>query len=156
MYRLLTHSSLSTPVLWPLGSDSDIQRIVDEVGNAQLAEPLMQLHLGIRLLSERKYAEAANTLARAERMPQLREQAFGLHIFALCMAGQTDQAQRLAQEQYPQILREKGFAAASLNDSSLPPPWVWMKKMFGIDPFTNTSDTQGSAHAPFKVPLKND
>ena len=156
VYRLLTHSSLSTPVLWPLGSDSDIQRIVDEVGNAQLAEPLMQLHLGIRLLSERKYAEAANTLARAERMPQLREQAFGLHIFALCMAGQTDQAQRLAQEQYPQILREKGFAAASLNDSSLPPPWVWMKKMFGIDPFANTSDTQGSAHAPFKVPLKND
>ena len=156
VHRLLTGSSLSTPVLWPLGSDSDIQRIVDEVGAARLAEPLMQLHLGIRLLSERKYAEAANTLARAERMPQLREQAFGLHIFALCMAGQTDQAQRLAQEQYPQILREKGFAAASMNDTSLPPPWIWMKKTFGIDPFANASAMQGSAHAPFRLPLKND
>ena len=123
VHRVLTRSSLSAPVLWRLASNSDIQQVVSNATPEERANPLLQFHLGIRLISERNYAAAAEALSRAEQLPDVSNNAFALHIYALCMSGQIALAQELSSE---------AFAAA--RASSLPPLWVWMKDTFGIDP----------------------
>lgn len=89
----------------------------------ELANPLIQFHLGIRLLSERDYKAAAEAFNRATASPEVRDNAFVLYIYALCMSGQRAKAQALSSD---------AFAASGA--SSLPPLWVWMKQTFGIDP----------------------
>jgi spermidine synthase len=146
-HSLLTRSSLSTLVLWLLGGNSDVQRIMANAKPEELAQPAMQLHLGVRLISERNYAAAVEPLSRAEQVPQLLEDAFRLRIFALCMSGQTDLAQQLAQERLAEVLNEKGLAVASL-----PPFWLWMNKTFGIDPLARTRTSQRSKHMTSRPP----
>ena len=134
-HDLLTRTSLSTPVLWRLGSDSDIQRILADAPPAELAPAVMQFHLGIRLISERHYAAAVEPLARAEQPSDLHEDAFRLRVYALCMSGQIDHAQWLAHARLSQLQGSaKGLAEKSPGELSLPPFWLWMKKTFGIDP----------------------
>ena len=135
VHDLLTRTSLSTPVLWRLGSDSDIQRILADAPPAELAPSAMQFHLGIRLISERQYAAAVEPLARAEQPSDLHEDAFRLRVYALCMSGQIDHAQWLAHARLSQLQGSaKGLAEKSPGELSLPPFWLWMKKTFGIDP----------------------
>ena len=85
--------------------------------------PLLQYHLAIRLLSERNYRQAADAFERATQSPQVRDNAFVLYVYALCMSGQRAKAQDISSD---------AFAASGV--SSLPPLWVWMKQTFGIDP----------------------
>ena len=87
VHRLLTRSPLKTLVLWELGSDSDIQRVVSNADSQTLANPILQYHLGIRFLAERNYEAAVQPLRRAEQAAQLREDAFRLRNYALCMRG---------------------------------------------------------------------
>ncbi|HUJ78880.1 MAG TPA: hypothetical protein VLY45_01040, partial [Nitrospiria bacterium] len=133
-HRLLLHSPLSTPVLWLLGSDSDIQRILTEAGPSELARPEMQYHLGLRLLADRRYMEAVEPLSRAEAVPEQRDQAFRLRVYALCMAGRTDQARQVAQARLARLITAKGLKVGVLTEADLPPFWAWIKKTFGIDP----------------------
>jgi spermidine synthase len=151
-HYLLSQSSLRTPPLWLMESNSDIQRIVSSAGPKALANPELQFHLGVRLISERDYATAVEPLVQAELSPDLRENAFRLRIYALCMSGQTDQAQQLTEERFAQFLSKKGLTSATLNETSLPPFWIWMKKTFGIDPLMSTGALQGSAHVPYRPP----
>jgi len=134
-HNLLTQTSLSTPVLWRLGSDSDIQRIVANAQPAELDSPAMQYHLGLRLISERQYSAGGEHLGRAEQLPEFLENAFRFRVYALCMSGQIDQAQKLAQERLAQFqMSTKNEGEKSPVAVSLPPFWLWMKKTFGIDP----------------------
>ena len=55
--------------------------------------------------------------------PQVRDNAFVLYVYTLCMSGQRAKAQAISRE---------AFAASGV--SSLPPIWIWMKETFGIDP----------------------
>ena len=121
-------------MLWRLASNSDIQRIVADATPQELTNPLLQFHLGIRLISERNYAAAADSLTRAEQLPEVSDNAFALHIYALCMAGETRQAEELTKEPFAQFLRAQGVSAGSVRQASLPPFWLWMKNTFGIDP----------------------
>jgi len=143
VHRALTGSSLSAPALWRLGSNADIQRIVANARPEELANPLLQFHLGVRLLSERTYAAAADSLSRAEQLTEpvmtpgaasTGDNAFALHIYALCMSGQTAEAQELIRGPWEQSLRDKGVSAGAMSDAALPPFWVWMKETFGVDP----------------------
>ena len=134
VHRVLTRSALSMPVVWRLASNSDIQRLVSDATPADLANPLLQFHLGIRLLSERNYEAAADALSRAERLPEVSDNAFALHIYALCMAGETRRAEELTKAPFAQFLRASGVSADSVKQASLPPFWLWMKNTFGIDP----------------------
>jgi spermidine synthase len=134
VHRLLTTSSLSTLALWLLRSDSDIQSIVSSAGPQALANPLMQAHLGFRRIAERKYLEAVEPLSLAEQSPELRVPAFQFRIYALCMAGRTEQAQQLAQERLAQTISASGQTVGTFTKTGLPPFWSWMKKTFGIDP----------------------
>jgi hypothetical protein len=132
-HRLLTGSPLRTLVLWLLGSDSDVQRIVADAAPEELASAAMQLHLGLGFISLRNYAAAVEPLARAELDPALRSKAFGLRIFALCMSGQIDRAQRSVDQQVAEALQDRRLAPESLNDANAPPFWLWMKQTFGIE-----------------------
>jgi spermidine synthase len=153
VHMLLTQSSLSTPVLWRLDSDSDVQRIVAGAGAAEQAHPAMQFQLGIRFISDRNYAAAVDALSRAEQLPQLRETAFRLRIYALCMSGRIGQAQSLARQRFMQLLtsakQPPGISAAAIP---LPPYWVWMQKTFGIDPRVDVTLPRGSTGATLHPP----
>jgi hypothetical protein len=136
VHRVLTRSSLMAPVMWRLASNSDIQRIVAEATPEELTNPLLQFHRGIGLIAERNYAAAAEALSRAEQLPEVSDNAFALHIYALCMSGQTRQAEDLTRAPFAEFLRATGHSGP-VPDASLPPYWRWMKKTFGIDPSRN-------------------
>jgi hypothetical protein len=133
VHRVVTRSSLTTPVVWRLASNSDIQRLVSEATPQELANPLLQFHLGVRLIAERNYAAAAEALSRAEQLPDVSDNAFALHVYALCMSGETRQAEGLIKEPFAQFLRASGVSVDP-KQASLPPFWLWMKNTFGIDP----------------------
>jgi len=123
VHRLLTGTTVQTPILWRLASNADIQRVVSNASPEEVKNPLLQYHLAIRLLSERNYRAAAAAFNRALESPQVRDNAFVLYVYTLCLAGQKAQAQAISRE---------AFAASGV--SSLPPIWIWMKETFGIDP----------------------
>ncbi|PYR82135.1 MAG: hypothetical protein DMF87_02720 [Acidobacteria bacterium] len=123
VHRILTGSTVDMPVLWRLASNSDIQRVVSSATPDEQMNPLLQYHLAIRLLSERSYRQAADAFERATASPQVRDNAFVLYIYSLCVSGQRAKAQQTSRE---------AFAASGV--SSLPPLWIWMKETFGIDP----------------------
>jgi spermidine synthase len=142
VHRVLTRSSLTAPVLWRLGSNADIQQVVATATPGELADPLVQFHLGVRLLSERTFAAAAESFRRAAERAgpaasgtaSTGDNAFALYIYALCMAGQTREAQDLTRAPWEQSLRDRGLDANSAAHAALPPFWLWMKETFGIDP----------------------
>jgi len=109
--------------MWRLASNADIQQVVAGATPVELMNPLLQYHLAIRLLSERNYRLAADAFDHATQAPQVRDNAFVLYIYALCMSGQRARAQAISSE---------AFAASGA--SSLPPLWIWMKDTFGVDP----------------------
>jgi hypothetical protein len=123
VHRLLTGTTVQTPILWRLASNSDTQQVVSTASPEELTNPLLQYHLAIRLLSERNYRAAVVAFNRALESPQARDNAFVLYVYTLCMSGQKAQAQAISSE---------AFAASGV--SSLPPIWIWMKETFGIDP----------------------
>ena len=123
VHRLLTGTTVDTPILWRLASNSDIQQVVASATPEERMNPLLQYHLGIRLLSRREYRQAADAFNRATESNQVRDNAFVLYVYALCMSGQKAKAQATSSD---------AFAASGA--SSLPPLWIWMKETFGIDP----------------------
>ena len=146
VHRVLTGSPLHAPVLWRLGSNADIQQVLASATPQELENPLLQFHLGIRQLSERQFAAAAESFGRAAQVTSpatttpgaasTGDNAFALHVYALCMAGQTREAQALIRGPWEESLRQRGLDAASAAHETLPPFWVWMKETFGIDPRT--------------------
>ena len=70
VHRVLTGSTVATPVMWRLASNADIQQVVAKATPEELANPLIQYHLAIRLLSERDYKAAAEAFKRATASPR--------------------------------------------------------------------------------------
>ena len=134
VHRVLTRSSLRTPVLWRLASNDDIQQVVSSATPQELQDPLLQFHRGVRLLSERDYGAAAAAFAIAEQGTDASDNAFALHVYALCMAGETREAEELTKAPFRQSLSAGGVSPDSVRQASLPPFWLWMKETFGIDP----------------------
>ena len=123
VHRVLTGSTVGTPVMWRLASNADVQQVVANATPDELMNPLLQYHLAIRQLSERNYRRAADAFEQAMQAPEVRDNAFVLYIYALCMSGQRAKAQAISHE---------AFTASGV--SSLPPIWIWMKETFAIDP----------------------
>ena len=119
VHRVLTETRLTTPVLWFLGSDWDTQQAIIEASPAELAEPEMQFHLGIRLIAERSFVAAAAVFARAEAAPALRARSFAFRIYALCMAGQVDYAKELTRSRLTAVDMATPF-------------WNWLRGTFGL------------------------
>jgi spermidine synthase len=142
VHTILTATPLSAPALWRLGSNPDIQAAIDRTPADARTHPLMQFHLGLRQLSERRYAEAADTLERAALlandaeppMASVSNDAFALQIYALCMSGQQAIAQERIRAPWLQSLVDRGIDPDTERNAPLPPYWTWMKDTFGIDP----------------------
>ncbi len=115
-HAVLTGTPLTTFPLWLLGSNADFQRVVEQASPAALAEPALQFHLGVRLLAARQYAAAAGPLGRSESLTAAPGRIFTLRLYALCMAGQTAEAQRLVDE----------------RGGPMPKAWPWLKETFGL------------------------
>ena len=144
VHTILTTTPLSAPALWRLGSNADIQTAVERAPPGAQADPLMQFHLGLRRLSERRYADAADALGRAAlpgtspgpRAASTADTAFALQMYALCMSGQCGLAQERIRAPWLQALEDQGIAADAGRNAPLPPFWTWMNDTFGIDPRT--------------------
>jgi hypothetical protein len=137
VHLLLSRSSLAAPVLWRLASSADVQSMLARVSPAQRNDPLLQYHLGVRLLSDRNYLAAAAALARAQEVSDVGDNAFVLRVYALCMGEQVDQARVLARAAFAQALKDQGLDPAATRQVSLPPFWEWLRLTFGIDPRVN-------------------
>ena len=132
VHLLLNGSGLRTLVMWLLGSDPDVQEVIDATSPAGRADPELQFHLGLRRIAERDYAAAIAPLERAEASARRRTEAFGLRVFALCMSGRIDEAARLARARDAENLRSRGIVPGTLDDTALPPFWAWMTQTFGF------------------------
>ena len=130
-------------MLWRLGSNGDIQQLLEAGTADESASPVALFHRGVRLLSERSYLAAAEAFSQAAQAPALStsaggasvaDNAFALHVFALCMAGRVEEAQEATKAPFAAFLEAQGQSVASVTDASLPPFWRWMKGMFGLDP----------------------
>jgi predicted membrane-bound spermidine synthase len=124
LHRILEADELRMPVLWALGSDADIQRVIAEADEAQRARPAAWFHLGAGHLAGRRYDEAARAFARAEGHPAWGREASRLRAYALCRSGRCDEATELARERH----------ARAGSPDRLPAFWAWMRDTFGLDP----------------------
>ena len=122
VHDLLTTSPLKAPVLWMLASSADLQRGIEVATPEELAEPALQFHLGVRLLSERSYAAAARVFSGAQADPGLRQQALGLRAYAYCLAGQPDRARALVVEHRSDVPRS--------------PFWTWLDGLCQVLPIS--------------------
>ena len=122
-HAILTGSPVHTPVLWLLGSDSDLDRLARAKAAAGTVDPEAAYYLGVGQLARREYVAAEETLARAESSPPHRLAARLLRIYASGMAGRRGQAQQLAVELAPQ--------PGSWREHRT---WNWLKGSFGLDP----------------------
>ena len=142
VHTILTTTTLSAPALWRLGSNADIQAAIERLPPDAQTDPLMQFHVGLRRVSERRYADAADALERAAvpgtnsdpRAASTADTAFALHMYALCMSGQCGLAQERIRAPWLQALEDQGVAADAGRNAPLPPFWRWMNDTFGIDP----------------------
>ena len=119
-HRLLTETPLEAPVLWLLGSDADLQRVVSEHLEGAPEAGGVTMHRAMRALSERRYDAAADLFATAaadaDGEQLLLRDAHRYRIYALCMAGRRAEA-----------TREDAATRAELGVTGpLPPYWVWL------------------------------
>lgn len=149
LHKLLTESSLKTPVLWLLGSDSDLQRIVDQATAGERTQPAVQYHLGIGRLAARDYRVAAAAFRAAEGDAALRRDAFRLRVYALSMAGDLREARSLARQRYAELscISRPGAGVdapcAVRRELGRPVFWSWMAATFGVDPIARLEPQKG-------------
>lgn len=96
---LLAQTQLRTPILWALGSDSDIQSLLDRMPLEQRGTAEAQFHLGVRQLSERNLQGAFNNLKAASREPRYRRDSIATCVMILCIAGQREDAEHFLAKQ---------------------------------------------------------
>jgi spermidine synthase len=124
LHFLLTQTTLTAPILWYLGSSSDVQHTMAALTPEDLALPIWQYHLGARLLSERRFEEALEPLGNAEKYPPLFAPARVFRIYALCLGHRLKEANALATETYATLGR----------DSRFDPWWDFLRDSYGVDP----------------------
>jgi spermidine synthase len=114
--RLLTTTDLRMLPLWMMGSNKTVQ---DVASTGDDGTGLVEYQLGVRLMVARSYRAAANYFAAAERRglraPWLRP----IRIYALCLAGEVEAAERLV-------------PGAEEEDQESHQFWNWIEGRFGL------------------------
>jgi hypothetical protein len=113
---LLTKTNLRMLPLWILGSNSVFQEVADS-GNDQTG--LVEYELGARLLIARSYRAAANYFAASERLGLRSAWLRPVRIYALCLAGEVEAAERLVPTVTEPDPDSRHF-------------WDWMEARFGL------------------------
>lgn len=123
LHRVLTETPLETLPLWMVGSDADKQRIVARVaGRGQRGEQI-DYERALGALARRDYATAARLLREVPDSQAFRMRS-AYRLYALCMAGHVDVAQREARE----------FEISMSGNLTLAAYWAFMKQRFGLEP----------------------
>jgi spermidine synthase len=115
IHRILTTTDLETLPLWMLGSQHVHQRIAESLESQKgVTANEVRYELGLKALVDRDYAGAAELFGQVHGGFKI---ATALRFYALCMAGQADQAR----------LEARGFRG-------LTPPnyWGFMESEFGL------------------------
>lgn len=113
---LLTQTSLRTLPLWILGSD-DVKQRIAESGSEDSTGAVLYAK-GLRALSGRDYAGAAQFFAGADRQGLRGSTVRPLMAYALWRAGRPDVARQLAAEAQPATSDERHF-------------WEWLRRQIG-------------------------
>jgi spermidine synthase len=96
LHTILTETDLETLAVLHLGNTSDMQRAVERLVEKGRKRFRYRRHLAIQAFADREYDLAANYLARKPGKPIRDAAEFYLHLYALCMAGRVDEAERVA------------------------------------------------------------
>ena len=138
LHALLARSALRTLPLWLLGSEADELRIVAGIAPGAAAQPEADRVRALGALVERDFAGAVGWLRRARSARPGDTGLASLEIYALCMAGRSDEALDLARRLVRSDLR------AAESDAH----WRWLGETFGLpDPRLAGSDGRGPAGA---------
>jgi hypothetical protein len=117
LHSLITKTSLRRLPLWELGSSDALQRVAD-TGNDGTGR--VEYQLGARALAIRNYPAAARYLAESERRGLHVATTRPLRVYALCLAGERDAANRLVPDVEPNDPDERHF-------------WRWLRSQFGFE-----------------------
>ncbi len=98
LHRVITGTTLTAPVLWFMGTTSDVQRAIGTLSPEQRSQPIWQYQLAAGYLSERKFGEALEPFRQAEQRPALFATARLFRIYALCQLRRTQEALPLMAE----------------------------------------------------------
>jgi len=123
LHVLLTQTTLTAPILWYMGTTSDVQRTMETLSQEEQALPIWQYQLGARLFSERRFEEALDPLRKAEKRPALFATARLFRIYALCLLRRLEEAGRLATETHDALGR----------DSRFDPWWDFLAATYRVD-----------------------
>jgi len=126
LHWILTKTSLKMPVLFLMGSNNDIQRVIAKGMALGLDDREFPYHLAARYLAERHYAEAQELLARYQPGTSgiVARDVYFHRIYLYLLAGQRDEAARLAR----QFLGRA--ATGELPDD--PTYWEWLYNTFNL------------------------
>jgi len=123
LHTIMTETALTAPALWYLGSVSDVQRILVDLSPEERTTPVWQYQIAAGHFSERRYADATEALRLAEEDPGLFPAARLFRVYALCLAGQQDEATRIALDAYTRLS----------SDSRLDRWWQFLRDEFDVD-----------------------
>jgi spermidine synthase len=94
--RVLRGSTLSTLALWEMKTNVDLQRPAHMAYEKGRRGPLLEFERGARALAHRNYLEAAGRFGAAQDESRTHREALHYRLYALCMAGRTAEARRVA------------------------------------------------------------
>jgi hypothetical protein len=98
-HRVLTQSDLRAPILWMLGSEEDVQKILSRaISQNDFITDEMHYHLGAGALADRDYLKAEAHFAEIRDPAAMYVDASFLRLYAVCVQGEHGRAGELARE----------------------------------------------------------
>ena len=122
LHAVLTRTPLRTLALWYLGTGADELRIVERVGSLSGPPGPILSQLGLRALADRDFAGASEYMGRAVEASPGSPALHYFRLYALCMAGRTEEAERL-------VRQANRWRAPDGGDRQF---WSWMRRTFGL------------------------
>ena len=116
--HVLHETELQTTALWLLGDPHAFSGVVDALVAKNASHPTVEYHLGLRALAERRYAEAAGHLAKAQRLGDPNPKIYYLRVLALAYADELDEAREVIAELVtadPSSTEQKGRGSSAFS-----------------------------------------
>jgi len=124
---VLMDTDVRFPIMFLLGSDDDVQRIVDTASGKGIVDSMMPYQLAVRSLADRDYKSAEHYFALSQTMPHPRrelEDIYYIRIYLLSRMARNAEAKMLLREFINMI--DQGRVSAS------PAFWEWVKRQRGL------------------------
>jgi spermidine synthase len=120
--RLLTQTSLRTPVIWSMGASPDVIRMAETaIGQGDSVDPLLSSTLwAARAFSDRDLSSAASHLAAGLNLQPRTPMMLYYRLYALCADARVPEAERVA-------LAARNWLPQGDDDF-----WEWMSDRFGL------------------------